>query len=157
MGVLICKEVFKETISKPIVATNPRTKNPQMTEIKSNKTHKDSIKVKTDKDDNSKIKLNDYFEGVANTLTKLVGKTHISYFICMGIKKQKSKKKPKKIKLKKKIKKNTKDKKNTQKNKKDKKILKKIKKTKKIKTKKKDTKVKNRKKRDLKTHHLEST
>ena len=104
-----------------------------MTEIHTNKIHKDSIKVNPNKDMNSKVKLNDYFEGVLNTLTKLVGKTHISYFVCMGIKKNKKVKK-------KEIKKNTKDKKNTQKNKKDKKILKRIKKTKKtkkIKTKKK--------------------
>ena len=76
-----------------------------MTEIKPNKTHKDSIKVKTDKDDNSKVKLNDYFEGVSNTLTKLVGKTHISYFICMGLKKNKKEKTKKKDKIKKKAKK----------------------------------------------------
>ena len=72
-----------------------------MTEIKLNKTHKDSIEVKADKNDNSKDKLNDYLESVTNTLTKPVGKTHISNSILMGKKKLKSKKK-KKIKLKKK-------------------------------------------------------
>ena len=66
-----------------------------MTEIKPNKTHKDSIEVKTDKNDNSKDMLNDYLESVNNTLTKPVGKTHISNFIFMGKKKQKSKKKQK--------------------------------------------------------------
>ena len=75
-----------------------------MTEIKPNKTHKDSIEVKTDKDNNSKVKLNDYLEGVNNTLTKPVGKTHISNFICMG-KKNKKVKKNKKDKIKKKDKK----------------------------------------------------
>ena len=115
-----------------------------MTEIYTNKIHKDSIKVNPNKDMNSKVKLNDYLEGVLNTLTKLVGKTHISYFVCMGIKKKQKSKKKKEIKKNTKDKKNIqkikKDKKNTQKNKKDKKILKTTKTTKKTK------KIKNKKK-----------
>ena len=70
----------------------------------------------------SKTKFNDYPERNSVSLTKLVGKTHISNFMCLGKKKQKIQKKQKKIKrLKKDIKQI----------KKDKKILKRIKRLKK--------------------------
>ena len=65
------------------------------------KTQTDSIKVKSNKYDISKDKLNDYLESIHNTLTKPVGKTHTSNFIFMGKKKQKKQKKTKKIKVKK--------------------------------------------------------
>merc|ERR1711954_59282 len=84
---------FKEPSSKSIVKSNHRTKKPTMTEIHTNKIHKDSIKVNPSKDIICKVKLNDYYESVLNPLTKLVGKTHISYFVCMGIKKNKKVKK----------------------------------------------------------------
>ena len=71
-----------------------------MTAIKLNKTHKDSIEVKINKIDFSKVKTLDYLEIVSNILIKPVDKIHISNFMLMG-KKNKKTKKNKKIKVKK--------------------------------------------------------
>ena len=96
---LIFKEVLKDKISKACVAKIVELRL-EMIANKLTKTHKDSIKVKPNKNDISKDKLIDYLESVYNTLTKPVGKTHISNFILMG-KKNKKAKKTKKIKVKK--------------------------------------------------------
>ena len=93
-----------------------------MIDNKKTKTPTVQISDKHNKNEVSKTKFNDYPERNFVSFTKLVGKTHISSFMCLGKKKQKIQKKQKKIKrLKKDIKQIKKDKKNTQKNKKNKK------------------------------------
>ena len=106
-----------------------------MIDNKKTKTLTDQISVKHNKNEISKTKFNDYPERNFVSFTKLVGKTHISSFMCLGKKKQKIQKKQKEIKR---IKKDIKL------IKKDKKILKRIKrlkKKKKDKSKKKEIKL----------------
>ena len=89
---------------------------------KMTKKHTDPIAVNHNKHEISKTKIDDYQERNFVSLTKPVGKTHISSFMCLGKKNKKTKKNKKKIKR---IKKDIKQ------FKKDKKILKRIKRTKK--------------------------
>ena len=59
---------------------------------KKTKTLTDQSSVKHNKIEVSKPKANDYPERNSVSLTKLVGKTHISNFMCLGKKNKKNKK-----------------------------------------------------------------